>query len=165
MNKLEKIYLLTGSNIGDREQQLMKVAQLLNENTGEVTAQSSIYETEAWGLTDQPDFLNQALELITPLSPQQLIESILNIERKMGRVRSEKWTARLIDIDVIFYGSQIIKTETLTIPHPFMHERNFVLVPLMEIAADFIHPVFKLSVKELYERSEDKLEVKTFHAL
>lgn len=165
MNKLEKIYLLTGSNLGNREQQLMQAVQMLNENTGEVTAQSSFYETEAWGLTDQPDFLNQALELITLLSPQQLIESILKIEKEMGRIRNEKWTARLIDIDMIFYGSRIIKAETLTIPHPFMHERNFVLVPLMEIAADFIHPVFKLSVRELYERCEDRLTVKTFHAL
>ncbi len=80
----------------------------------------------------------------------------------MGRIRTQKWTARLIDIDIIFYGDRIIKTENLTIPHPFMHERNFVLIPILEIAEDFVHPVFKLSIKQLYERSNDRLKVNLY---
>ena len=162
MNKLEKIYLHTGSNLGQKEQHLDQARQLIDQNIGQVTAQSQVYETEAWGLPDQPNFVNQALEVETALSPDELITRILSIEQKMGRIRSEKWTARLIDIDIIFYSDKIIKTEKLTIPHPFMHERNFVLIPLVEIAGDFIHPELQTSIKELYERSKDQLKVKVY---
>ena len=162
MNKLEKIYLHTGSNLGQKEQQLDQARQLIGQTIGQVTAQSQVYETEAWGLPDQPNFVNQALEVETALSPDELINRILSIEQKMGRIRSEKWTARLIDIDIIFYSDKIIKTEKLTIPHPFMHERNFVLIPLVEIAGNFIHPELQTSIKELYERSKDQLKVKVY---
>lgn len=162
MNKLEKIYLHTGSNLGQKEQQLEQARQLIEQKIGSITAQSKLYETEAWGLPDQPNFVNQALEVLTDLTPDQLIGQILNIELKMGRIRTQKWTARLIDIDIIFYGDQIIKTDNLTIPHPFMHERNFVLIPILEIAADFVHPEFKLSIKQLYERSKDRLKVNVY---
>jgi len=159
MIKQEKIYLHTGSNLGRKEQYLKQARQLINKNIGPITAQSELFETEAWGLTDQPNFVNQALEAITNLSPVELMDQILSIELKMGRVRDQKWTPRLIDIDIIFFGDQIIKTEKLIIPHPFMHERNFVLIPLLEIAEDIIHPLFKLSVKQLYECSKDQLKV------
>lgn len=163
MNNHEKIYLHTGSNLGQKEQNLANARQLIYENIGLITAESELYETEAWGFSDQPSFVNQALEVTTTLSPEQLLHKILSIELKMGRVRNQKWEPRLIDIDIIFYGDHIIKTENLIIPHPHMHERNFVLVPLMEIAKDVIHPELKLSLKELYKNSKDPLKVKVKH--
>ena len=160
MNKLEKIYIHTGSNLGQKEKHLAQARQFIHENIGRITAQSDLFETEAWGITDQPNFVNQALEVATNLSPDQVMNQILNIELKMGRVRNQKWASRLIDIDIIFFSDRIIKTENLIIPHPFMHERNFVLVPLLEIAESFIHPELNLSIKELYKRSKDLLKVK-----
>ncbi len=162
MNKLEKIYLHTGSNLGQKEEHLERAMQLIDENIGRITAQSDIYETEAWGNNDQPNFVNQAFEVLTSLSPTELMSQILKIEASMGRIRSQKWTARIIDIDIIFYGDQIIKTENLVIPHPFMHERNFVLIPLLEIAEDFIHPGLSLSIRKLVDHSKDRLKVKAF---
>jgi len=160
MNNHEKIYLHTGSNLGQKEQHLAMARQLIHEYIGPITAKSEIFETEAWGDSDQPNYVNQALEVTTNLSPDQLMDQILNIELKMGRIRNQKWESRLIDIDIIFYGNQVIKTENLIIPHPYMHKRNFVLMPLLEIAKDVIHPEFKLNVKELYKRSKDPLKVK-----
>ncbi len=159
MNKLEKIYLHTGSNMGQKEEHLAWARLLIDKNIGSITAQSELYETEAWGFTDQPNFVNQALEVVTKLPPDELMDQILSIELEMGRVRDQKWAPRLIDIDIIFYGDQIIKTENLIVPHPFMHERNFVLIPLLEIAEKFVHPVFKMSIGELYDRSKDLLNV------
>jgi 2-amino-4-hydroxy-6-hydroxymethyldihydropteridine diphosphokinase len=160
MNKLEKIYLHTGSNLGSKKKLLKRARQLIDKNIGRITAQSDLFETEAWGMTDQPNFVNQALEIVTDLSPEQVMDRILNIELKMGRVRNQKWAPRLIDIDIIFYGNRVIKTENLIIPHPFMHKRNFVLIPLLEIAENYIHPELKMTVRELYNYSKDLLKVK-----
>lgn len=159
MNKLEKIYLHTGSNMGHKEGNLKRSRQLIEQNIGSITAQSGLFETEAWGLTDQPNFVNQALEVITSLSPEIVMERILEIENEMGRVRSKKWAPRIIDIDIIFFGRHIVKTENLVIPHPHMHKRNFVLIPLCEIAKDVIHPKFDLSVEQLYQCTVDQLKV------
>ena len=162
MNKLEKIYLHTGSNLGRKEEHLKQARQQIEKSIGPILAQSGLFETEAWGHTDQPSFVNQALEVMTLLSPEELMNQILDIEMEMGRIRNQKWAPRLIDIDVIFFGDKVIKTENLTVPHPFMHKRNFVLVPLLEIAGDFIHPQLKMSVKTLFEHSEDPLNVKAY---
>ena len=162
MRKLVKIYLHTGSNLGNKEEHLERAKQLIKKRIGTITAESGLFKTEAWGLPNQPNFVNQALEVTTNLPPVFLMDQILEIELKMGRIRNQKWAPRLIDIDIIFYGDQIIKQENLTIPHPFMHERNFVLAPLLEIAKDFIHPEFGLSIEQLYQRSKDPLKVKAF---
>lgn len=154
-----QLFLHTGSNLGDRHQHLLNANRFIVEEIGEIINASNIYNTKAWGITDQPDFLNQALELQTHLSPQDVLERILAIEKKMGRQREIKWGQRLIDIDILFYDDLIIDTPNLTIPHPYLHYRNFVLKPLVEIAPDFKHPLLEKTVMELNTGSIDDLYV------
>src|SRR5262245_50131636 len=127
-------YLLTGGNMGDREQYLATARNLIEEDCGKISNASALYETEAWGKTDQPSFLNQALELKTELNAKQLIRHILKLEKKMGRVREEKYGSRIIDIDILLFNDQVVATPFLKVPHPEMQNRRFVLTPLVEIA-------------------------------
>lgn len=157
---MNTVLLLLGSNLGDKCQNLSSASQLIAENIGKITRQSSIYETAAWGKTDQPIFYNQAIEISTILPPETLLSELKKIEQKTGRTQAEKWSARIIDIDIIFYENVIYQSETLTIPHAFMQERNFVLAPLNEIAPDFSHPILQQTVSELLKKSPDKLGVK-----
>lgn len=159
MGKSHIAYLLTGSNLGDRFDRLNQARQCVNEKAGEVSAVSGFYETKAWGKEDQPDFLNQALQLKTSLSPTDLLDCLKNIERELGRVKKGKWDSRTIDIDILFYDEAVIDLPNLTIPHALLHERNFTLIPLMEIAGDYEHPVLKKSIETLYWESKDPLEV------
>ena len=153
-------HLLLGSNLGNREAYIDEALRLLKERVGTVLKISSIYETEAWGDTDQPGFLNIAAEINTALNPSQLLETVLKIEADLGRVRHEKWGSRLIDIDIIFYGDEVIALkDQLQIPHPEMQHRKFVLLPLSEIAPNVIHPVFGLSISELLANLKDDLAV------
>jgi len=146
MHKL--VYLSLGSNIGDREANLRTAISELGE-IGNVVAVSSFYETEPVELTAQPWFLNCAVKFETEKMPRQLISAILNLEQSMGRQRKQKKGPRTIDIDVLLFGSSIIEIPSLTVPHPRLHERRFVLEPLAEIAPDARHPVFKRTVREL----------------
>jgi 2-amino-4-hydroxy-6-hydroxymethyldihydropteridine diphosphokinase len=152
-------FLLIGGNVGDREKNLLLAAELIQKHAGKVDAQSSVYETAAWGKTDQPDFLNQVLKITTDLSPDDLMKEIFKIEKLMGRERSEKYAPRLVDIDILFFNDEIIKTSLVTIPHPQMQNRRFVLVPLNELAPALIHPVFKKTISELLVECPDKLDV------
>ncbi|MEJ5996347.1 2-amino-4-hydroxy-6-hydroxymethyldihydropteridine diphosphokinase [Pedobacter sp. Du54] len=152
-------YLLLGSNLGKREKCIADAVDLLAERVGEIVKISSIYETAAWGKTDQPSFLNIAIEIETVLNPFQLLEMALKIEADLGRIRYEKWGSRLIDIDIILYGDRIIEAEKLKIPHPEMQHRKFVLLPLAEIAPTLIHPVLKQSISELLLNLDDNLAV------
>lgn len=153
-------YLLLGGNQGNVNENLSKSIDLITLNAGKIVKKSSVYRTKAWGYTQQPDFLNQALHISTPLSPFELLDALLDIEKQIGRIRTnEKWTERTIDIDIIFYNDNIISEERLKIPHPFMQERKFVLIPLAEIAEKVIHPVFKKSVSELNYACTDSLDV------
>ncbi len=128
----------------------------------DVINRSSIYETEAWGLADQPAYLNQVVIAKTNLSATTLLQTLLNIEHQMGRVRTVKWEQRCIDLDILFYNNTIINEEGLKIPHPYLHQRRFTLIPLCELIPDFIHPVFNKTVKQLLAECEDIKEVKLF---
>jgi 2-amino-4-hydroxy-6-hydroxymethyldihydropteridine diphosphokinase len=157
------VYLLLGSNLGDREQVINEAVNLIKQQIGEMVARSSIYETEPWGKTDQPGFLNLALQVQTALQATEVLKIALQIEKQLGRVRLERWGARIIDIDIIFYNTEVIHIEAqLTIPHPEMQNRRFVLEPLCEIAAGFRHPILNKTIGELYETLPDKGIVKKY---
>lgn len=153
-----KIYLHTGSNIGDRKGHLDTVNHHIIDSIGTITRLSNIYQTEAWGLKDQDDFYNQALEVLTALDPLAVLDQIKRIENEMGRVRNKKWDRRIIDVDILFFGNEVFDTERLTVPHPFLHDRNFVLAPLCELIPDFIHPVSGKTIRTLFEESTDTLK-------
>ena len=147
---MTKTYLGLGSNKGNREKTLHQTLDQISKRIGTITSHSSLYQTQPWGITEQPDFLNLVIEVNTSLNAIELLGLVLEIEKIMGRTRHRKWYSRIIDIDVLFYGDQIIREKDLVVPHPYITQRNFVMVPLVEIAADLIHPVLKKTIKELY---------------
>ncbi|MFC1224026.1 2-amino-4-hydroxy-6-hydroxymethyldihydropteridine diphosphokinase [Pedobacter sp. BG31] len=154
-------YLLLGGNLGDRVANLKKAIVLLNDKVGGVLSVSSLYETAAWGKTDQPAFLNQAVALQTRLSALEVLDLALNIEQELGRVRKDKWGERLIDIDLILFGDQVINIpDKLQVPHPHMQHRKFVMEPLAEIAPDVLHPVLGETMLSICSSIDDPLEVK-----
>jgi len=153
-------YILTGSNLGNRLEYLMNAKEAIAKTTGPVVHASSIYETAAWGLEDQPSFLNQALEIHTLLSAAALLDNLLKIEEDLGRKRDVKYGPRLIDIDILFFNNEVIEQKGLTIPHPQLHNRRFALQCLDDIAPTFVHPVFNKSVRELLVECVDFLAVK-----
>ena len=156
---MNTVYLLLGSNMGDSEHTLTVATNMIEKNIGKLTKSSSIYRTAAWGNEDQPDFLNQIIIISSSLSSSNTLKEMFVIEKEMGRVRTTKNAARVIDIDILFFNDEIIQTETLTVPHPQIQNRRFVLVPLAEIALDFIHPLLKKSSLELLSICSDKLNV------
>lgn len=159
---MNKAYLLTGSNLGDREKNLSAARDLLNEHGVSINKYSSIYETAPWGNTDQPSFLNQAIEAETLLNARQLIKRILKIEKMMGRTREEKYGTRLIDIDILLFNNEKHNYQFLKLPHPEMQNRRFALLPLAEIAPDIIHPVLNKTSTELLNECTDELPVKKY---
>ena len=153
-------YLLLGSNLGDRMQNLQKALSLIRKNIGKIESVSAWYETAAWGKTDQPAFLNQAVAVKTSFSALEVLDKALEIEQLLGRIRKDKWGERLIDIDVILFEDEIIDVENkLQVPHPHMQNRKFVMAPMAEIAPNLIHPVLKKTILELYRNINDNLEV------
>jgi 2-amino-4-hydroxy-6-hydroxymethyldihydropteridine diphosphokinase len=159
---MNKIYLLLGSNIGNSKLQLSKAILQIEKHIGNVTRRSSLYATAAWGNTQQPDFLNQVIIVETKLSALQTMQTILSIEKKMGRIRTLKNAPRIIDIDILFFNKEIIDTKDLSVPHPQIQNRRFVLVPLNELSPNLSHPVLKKSVHQLLIHCPDKLNVKKF---
>ena len=142
------VYLSLGSNVGDRQGNLTRaIAEMAK--IGTVQKRSALYETEPMEVTDQPWFLNMAVELETELMPKQFIAAVLDIERSMGRKRTKKKGPRAIDIDVVLFGKSIIEMQGLMVPHPAMHQRRFVLEPMAEIAPEVRHPVYKKTMREL----------------
>lgn len=152
---MNKVFLSIGSNIGNKRCNLEVAAGFIESEIGFIEKISSAYETEPWGLKDQPDFLNRALLVYTKLNAEDLLKKALAIELDMGRVRHTKMGARIIDIDLLLFNDEIIALPDLHIPHPLMHERNFVLMPMDEISPDTIHPTLKKSMHELLQECRD----------
>jgi len=157
--KMNTVYLSLGSNEGDRLRWLDRAIHMLGEKVGIIFKQSSIYQTAAWGITDQPDFLNMAIEVRTDLSAEKVLDLILEIETSLGRHREMKWGPRTLDIDILLYNEAIIATENLVVPHPYLQDRLFTLKPLAEIAGDHIHPKFHKNISQLLGECPDTLPV------
>ena len=153
------VYLQLGSNIGERDKMLSISAKSISEDIGRIYMYSKIYESTPWRVDGQENYLNQIVAIQTLFSAQETLDKILKIENRLGRIRIEKWGERLIDIDIIFFNNDIIETPNLCIPHKHMHERNFVLEPLMEIAPNLVHPKYNKTVSELFNESKDMEKV------
>ncbi len=159
------IYLLIGGNVGNRIKNIEIAVNLIEEQIGKVIKRSGIYETDAWGNTNQPDFLNQVLLADTDLNAFESMQRIFFIENKMGRIRMEKNDPRIIDIDILFFNNEVINEPDLTIPHPQIQNRKFVLIPLNELSPGLIHPVLNKSITNLLSTCTDKLEVRLISRL
>ncbi|MFM9984958.1 MAG: 2-amino-4-hydroxy-6-hydroxymethyldihydropteridine diphosphokinase [Flavobacteriales bacterium] len=157
------VYLCIGGNLGERLDNLEETRDFLTFNFGDIEAESSIYETEAWGMQDTPPFLNQVIQLKTELSVEELLKEISELEEFYGRDRSgEGYQSREMDVDILFYDDLVREDEVVIVPHPRLHLRKFVLVPLAEIAPQMIHPRLLKSVSELLRDSEDSGEAHKF---
>lgn len=156
---INRVYLGLGSNLGERQENLALACTRISEMIGAIVAQSSIYETAAWGLTEQNDFLNQVICISTKYKAPEVLAEVLAVEQSMGRIREVKWGARTIDIDILYYNNEIIKLDNLIIPHPFIQERRFVLTPLAEVAPDFVHPQLQQTNARLLANCTDTSEV------
>lgn len=159
---MNTVYILLGANLGDPINQIEQAIQLLKNKIGNLIATSSLYKSEAWGIENQPVFYNQVLVIETTLDPSDCLVVCQEVEILLGRKRDIKWGARVIDIDILYINNLIIDTATLSIPHPYIHKRNFTLIPLCELAPNFIHPKLKKSNLQLLSESEDHLRVEEF---
>src|SRR6201994_1952076 len=157
---MNDVYLLLGSNLGNRHSFLSQAIERIEKAVAPVEKKSSVYETASWGKTDAPDYLNQVILLQTDLSAQAVLQKILEIEKLLGRERDEKWGPRTIDIDILFYGDEIVDEPNLQIPHPELHNRRFTLEPLAEIAPMMVHPVLHKNILQLKNELKDSLIVK-----
>lgn len=157
--KYINVFLGIGSNIGNRAGNIHDAIGLLEKNVGKIAKKSHVYETQPWGEPNQDPFYNQVVMLNTTLDPRDLLDKISRIERELGRERKEKWGPRVIDIDILFYGKRVIRDKGLEIPHPELHKRGFVLVPMMEIAPEFEHPILNKQIDDLYMNCEDESAV------
>lgn len=158
---MKRVFLGLGTNLGDKRANLENALASISESIGMVTDRSSVYETEPWGFRTDDTFLNMVVQVETKLKPSGLLGRILMIEAKMGRLRSGKeYASRIIDIDILFFGDVIMNTKSLAIPHPKMHERKFVLVPLCEIAPDLMHPVLNKNISILLSECKDKGQIR-----
>jgi 2-amino-4-hydroxy-6-hydroxymethyldihydropteridine diphosphokinase len=142
-------YIGIGSNLGNRQENCFRAVEVLEERGIKVQKKSSLYETEPWGVKDQPRFVNMVVQIETTLKPKDLLRLLKDIEREIGRQDSFHWGPRIIDLDILLFNALVLNEENLQIPHPYLHEREFVLRPLNEIAPDVIHPVFHMSIDKL----------------
>jgi 2-amino-4-hydroxy-6-hydroxymethyldihydropteridine diphosphokinase len=158
----KKIYLSLGSNLNDRERNLLLAIKKINEHGGTVIAVSSLYQTGPWGMPDQPEFLNQVIEIESDYSPRTLLQKLLVIEKEMGRKPAPRWGPRVIDIDILFFDQQIISEDDLVIPHVGIPHRRFALTPLSEIAPDYVHPLLNKTTRQLLEECTDPLQAELY---
>ena len=154
-----KVFLLLGSNLGDRFLFLSQAKEAIAKEIGEIKLLSSLYESKAWGVEEQGDFLNQVIVCNSLLSAHEVLDCCLSIEKKLGRKRKLRWGERTIDIDVLYYNDDCIDSERLKVPHPAIQDRRFTLIPLVELDANFVHPVWQKTHKALLENCSDNLEV------
>lgn len=152
---IKETILLLGSNLGNLLQNLNDAKQRISESIGLVSKESSIYQTAPWGVTNQPDFLNQVVIVKTSLDPPALLSATMLIEQNMGRRRKDKWEARVIDLDILFYQDEVMNEKSLIIPHPGIPHRRFTLEPLAEIVPNLVHPVLKKTIAELLAECGD----------
>ncbi len=156
---MNRAFLLIGGNMGNREANLAASSAMIHRRCGSVLQHSSLYETAAWGLEDQPDFLNQVLLVDTAHKPRELLETLLDIEQELGRIRQQKNGPRTIDLDILLYNDDVIHEPGLQIPHPRMASRRFVLAPLAEIAGELIHPITSKTIRQMLDECTDPLPV------
>jgi len=155
-----KLYILLGGNLGDKQLIFSEARAMLSQQVGTITNQSAIYETEPWGFESTDIFWNQAIEMSTDLSPEEVLQQTQQIEQALGRIRKmNQYDSRTIDIDILFYGDQIIELKNLIVPHPRIQERKFALAPLSEINPELIHPIFLKNIQQLLEECTDPLKV------
>lgn len=159
---MNKTYLLLGSNMGNSQLQLTRAINKISKQIGIVIKQSKLYITLAWGNTNQPDFLNQVIVVETKLSSIQTMQTILTIEKQMGRLRTVKNAPRLIDIDILYFNKEVVDSKLLRLPHPEIQNRRFVLIPLNELSPNFLHPLSGKSNHQLLKDCNDELNVKKF---
>ena len=155
---METAYLLFGSNMGDKMALFEQACDLINNRCGQVVAISSAYESEPWGFEAEEWFLNRLIVLETELFPDSLMHQLLDVEAELGRVRhpeTEGYLSRPIDLDILYYGQQILDSEWVTVPHPRLHLRRFALLPLCEVAPDFVHPVLQMTQTQLLQQCPD----------
>lgn len=156
------IYILLGSNLGSREENLTLATAKIAEQVGRILAQSSLYQSEPWGITQQPEFLNQVIEINSRNDPHQVLQKLLAIETEMGRERLEKWGPRIIDLDILFFNDRTLQSEKLIVPHPGIALRKFTLVPLCEIASGFFHPLLEKTCQQLLKECTDQQKVSLY---
>jgi 2-amino-4-hydroxy-6-hydroxymethyldihydropteridine diphosphokinase len=157
-----EIYLLLGSNLDDREKNLLLAIKKINEQTGTVLSVSSLYKTQPWGISDQPEFLNQVIEIESDHSPRQMLQKLQSIETEIGRKTTVRWGSRVIDIDILFFGDDIVSEKDLIIPHPEISGRRFTLLPLSEIAPGYLHPLLLKTCEQLLDECTDPLRVELY---
>jgi 2-amino-4-hydroxy-6-hydroxymethyldihydropteridine diphosphokinase len=163
---LNSTYILCGGNSGDRELLIEEAIRMISSEAGKVMKKSSIYETEPWGFLSDAPFLNQAILIQTPLSPTVLLSKLISIEKKLGRKRNNGgYSSRTIDLDILFYNDLIISSKRLQVPHPRMQLRRFAMVPLAEIAGEYLHPVFRVTMRQLVLNCPDRSGVRLFKSI
>ncbi|MBO4568072.1 MAG: 2-amino-4-hydroxy-6-hydroxymethyldihydropteridine diphosphokinase [Bacteroidales bacterium] len=161
----ETVFVLLGSNLGDRELLVNQASKMIGERCGKIVAKSRLYESEPWGFKSEHWFLNQVVKVETALSPDDLMKELLEIEKELGRDRSvphEGYVSRPMDLDILYFGNEIIDTQMVTAPHPRLHERRFTLLPLCDVAPDFVHPVMKKTNLQLLDECQDAGKVNIY---
>ena len=163
---MEKIYVGLGANVGDREAHLRSAVVAVGARPElRVVGASKVYESAPVGYADQPDFLNAAVELETEVSPRDLLQTLLELERSLGRVRGQRWGPRIIDLDLLLYGHRIVQEQGLTVPHPHLHLRAFVLLPLCDLNPEGVHPLTRQSFRSLAEAVKPESEIRSVKGL